>query len=63
MQQEDYNKMMRYPHESNRQVLAHWEKCPSCNENYCGNGIDRCTDCEIVTAEQVLSERGEQNER
>ena len=63
MKQEDYNEMMRYPHESNKQVSARWEKCPSCKENYCGNGIDRCADCEIVTPEQVLSERGEQNER
>lgn len=45
MQQEDLNAMMKYPWEVVPAPSVVWNKCPSCCENYCGNGIDLCVEC------------------
>lgn len=45
MQQEDLNAIMKYPWEVVTAPSAVWNKCPSCCENYCGDGIDLCVEC------------------
>lgn len=47
MHQEDYNEMMRLPGErvSTPQGLRSMQ-CPECGENYCGDGVQFCTECQ-----------------
>jgi ribosomal protein L37AE/L43A len=45
MQQEDYNSMMRYPWERVEKPKIEWPKCPSCGEEYSGDGITECVEC------------------
>lgn len=45
MQQEDLNSIMKHPWEVVSRDVAHWNKCPSCLENYCGDGIEDCLEC------------------
>lgn len=45
MRQEDLNEMMRLPWERQVTVTA-WCQCPKCRENYCGDGVLPCTECQ-----------------
>ena len=48
MNQEDYNEMMRFPWEVSdvKFCKTTWLTCPSCKENYAGDGISLCTECQ-----------------
>tara|TARA_R110002012_G_scaffold33595_2_gene98189 strand:- start:426 stop:578 length:153 start_codon:yes stop_codon:yes gene_type:complete len=47
MRQEDYNSMMKFPWETkSKQEEIKMPKCPKCNYEYLGDGIDLCTECQ-----------------
>lgn len=49
MKQEDYNDMMRTPEEAyaeRNKPPAKFPNCPSCGEEYLGDGVLPCLDCE-----------------
>jgi len=51
MRQEDYNEMMRFPWEVNDVKFwkTTWLTCPSCKENYAGDGVNLCVECKHET--------------
>lgn len=55
MQQEDYNSLMKLPweptKESHKNILP---KCPKCDEPYCGDGVNLCTECDTTNERKVL---------
>lgn len=62
MKQEDYNSIMKYPWEISRSYAASdLKKCPNCEFEYLGNGIDLCVDCkcEVKKSKIELVERTE----
>jgi hypothetical protein len=49
MRQEDYNDMMRFPWESRQANRPVWSTCPTCKENYTGDGVNLCVECKHET--------------
>ena len=45
MRQEDLNEIMRLPWER-KETFTAWCQCPKFGENYCGDGVLPCTECQ-----------------